>query len=138
MPGWRDLWTEGRWEGSGARQEKSGVSVLGARAGAGCSVSGSLARPSFASVLVAFLRPDHWGKGGVASPRRCGRRVRGRPAPGLPAASLRPEGLPPVMTRVPRATSLVKSGNVSPCPLGMNCLLGPCGYVAVCEVPRNI
>lgn len=68
MPGWRDLWTEGRWEGSGARQEQRGVSVLGARAGAGCSVSGSLALPSFASVLVAFLRPDHWGKGGVASP----------------------------------------------------------------------
>lgn len=46
--GWRHLWTEGRWEGLGARQ-KSGISVLGGpRRGTGCFVSAFLELPSFA------------------------------------------------------------------------------------------
>lgn len=45
---WRDLWTEGRWEGLGVRQ-KSGIAVLGGpRRETGCFVSTFLELPSFA------------------------------------------------------------------------------------------
>lgn len=136
--GWRDLWTEGGWEGLGATQ-KSGISVLGGQGG-GQAVS-SLLSQSFLPLPECWshFSDQFTGAKGDWLPRgQSGLCVSGCPAPGLPVASFQPEGLPPVMTRVLRTTSLVKSRNVFPRPLGINCVLGLCCYDALFEVPRNI